>query len=200
MDTHYGFGEKIDKKEKSQLRATIRKRTLKRTPSECWDWLGDHYGKGYGRLRHNGHRISLQRALFMLFYSVKIATGVCILTCPLKRDCANPEHIGPGTSDDFGLKSLRRRQLKRTKSARSELCREAIEKIYLSDKKAYLLAKNHNTRVSYVRDIWEEKIHQDITGPLKEMKDGKRGYDEVQKLRSNDQEKQNDCSYENMQG
>lgn len=65
---------------------------INKEPNGCYQWLGDKYGNGYGRIQINGIRMSAHRLGYMLGIGSIPAGHIVHHKCTNKL-CVNPDHL-----------------------------------------------------------------------------------------------------------
>lgn len=87
-----------------QLEQRFWQKVDKRTPTECWEWLGSK-GKGYGRFYVNGHVYQATVVSYILHCRVDPNNLFMCHACD-NRGCVNPHHLWPGTNQDNMLDAV----------------------------------------------------------------------------------------------
>lgn len=102
--------------------------------SSCWNWNGDRYDSGYGRLRdRNKRQVRAHRFFYEQVYGV-IPEGLCALHKCDNRACVNPDHIFVGTKKDNMQDCLKKKRHKYIAhhgedNGMSKLSKEKVTKI-----------------------------------------------------------------------
>ncbi len=71
----------------------------RRSPDECWPWLGTHADRGYGRFGLSDPRrnVPAHRLAGELYYGETMSPELNALHSCDNPPCCNPHHIRPGT-------------------------------------------------------------------------------------------------------
>ena len=86
-------------------------------PNDCWEWLGDTYGSGYGRWRSEGaHRTAYKMS------AGPIPDGMLVLHSCDNRLCVRPDHLSLGTHSDNMTQALKRGRAKMPYNYNQTLC------------------------------------------------------------------------------
>lgn len=167
------------------LQKRIDKKTLKRRPNECWPWLGYINQDGEARVWVNDEigSISVPNALY-LARGEKIPQGKEALSCPILKDCANPDHHSLADRSEIAdrilwKKGLHRRPPRRGGPSR-KLSDEQVKQIFLSNEETKVLAERYGVTAGQISNIRAGRTHSELTEILRpaqprERKDGRSG-------------------------
>lgn len=132
------------------------KYTQKRSPDECWLWLGALNPKGYGWAWHGrrAHRVS-----WMLHHG-PIPNGLLVChSCDNPR-CVNPKHLWLGTSADNQADKARKGRAARrpgSKHPLAKLTEEWVLAIRASAEPTDKIANRFGVSVACIRDVRSRK-------------------------------------------
>ena len=69
------------------------------TESECWEWRGNRFHKGYAQIRYQGKTRSGHRLAYETWVG-PIPEGMLIMHICDNPPCINPDHLRVGTNDE----------------------------------------------------------------------------------------------------
>jgi hypothetical protein len=130
----------------------------KRSPTECWPWLGCRCSKGYGRLGIRGLNLRAPRVAWMIAFDRNIPEGLIVLHRCDTPACVNPSHLAIGTIRDNALDAKLRGRL-RSKGTRGEqhgrtkLTDDIIRSIRSSGERHSVIASRYGLNRSTVSKI-----------------------------------------------
>ena len=143
------------------------------SPDDCWQWLGDKTGNGYGQLyiRYNrkSYYYSAHRVSFVLANGYE-PDDMVLHSCD-NRACCNPAHLRAGSHADNMLdRTIRSRGNHPVGSAVgvSKLTEAQVEEIYKLRKTnlATNVAKKYNVSGMDIGDIWGKRRWVHLTDRL----------------------------------
>lgn len=123
-------------------------RTDKRDPHECWIWMGEKDGKGYGRFNIANKTERAHRVSWVLTVG-PIPPGWCICHECDNRPCVNPAHLFIGTKADNNADMV----AKGRRRGPAKLTPEQADTIRSSKEQSILLARRFGVTADIIRRI-----------------------------------------------
>lgn len=141
---------------------------------DCWNWKGNHFKQGYGRMYH--HSIKEPKA-HRLSYTINIGIipdGLLVCHTCGNRSCVNPNHLYAGTNDD-NMKDLANSGILKGENNPASKLTEfnvlQIRRMYdKGDKNTYELAKMFNVSQLLISQVVRGVAWKHVGGPLKKIK------------------------------
>lgn len=154
---------------KSTLKERLEKNQWKRKRNQCWPWLRyiDSYGNGRIWASNEEGSITVQNAVWRVL-GRSLLPGEKVLSCPILKDCTNPDHISSGKGTDIGdrilwKKGLKRHVPKEKVPIERKLSDEQVRQIFLSKETSHKLAEQYGISQPMVVQIWTKKKYRRIT-------------------------------------
>ncbi len=125
---------------------------------DCWEWVGDHIKKGYGRLRLGGRNFLAHRVSFFLANGELPSDLIIRHTCN-NPPCCNPNHLKSGTcADNTRDRIVSGRSIRGEQNCISVLTEEFVTAIKIACKTPFpgqikLLAKKYKVHVNTIQTI-----------------------------------------------
>lgn len=158
------------------LLTRIEQKQQRRGAHQCWPWLGFINGDGEARIWLDDERgsISVPAALFIA-RGIPIPPGKEALSCPILKDCSNPDHVSLATRDVIADRILWSKGLTRRnyggpigpRRPRRKLSDEQVRQIYLSKAPTSELAEKYDVTQGQISNIRAGRLHKHITEPLR---------------------------------
>jgi hypothetical protein len=140
----------------------------RRGPRECWPYLRYIDPGGIAKFWYQGEAVPAYRVVWLLTHG-KIPDGKVAMSCPILKDCCNPEHVGIGTRKDVAERSRWKRGRKpkppKEKKVR-KLTDEQVRQIFLSEEGATIVANQYGVSQTLVSLIRHRKKYQRITNGM----------------------------------
>lgn len=132
----------------------------KRSPAECWPWLGHANTSGYGRLLDYGRVVLAHRVSFFIANG-SIPDGMCVCHHCDNRLCVNPTHLFLGTPGDNNTDRHRKGRSgshKGEANGRAKLTTHDVLAIRASTVRTGLLAQEYGVGLTAIREIRSRRM------------------------------------------
>jgi len=146
--------------------------------NDCWNWKGNHFKQGYGRMYHHSTKEGKAHRLSYMINTGEIPEGALVCHTCNNKSCVNPKHLYVGTNDDNMRDLANSGILKGEKNPASKLTVFEvlrIRRIYAKrGKNTYELSKQYNVSQILISQIIRGVSWKHVGGPLKQSTPGKR--------------------------
>lgn len=136
----------------------------KRSPDECWEWIGKKTRDGYGSLHRNGKAYSAHRASYEISAGKSPAGFVVMHTCD-NPACVNPAHLRLGTIVDNMQDMIAKGRQSKTYSKRTRLTEAQVVEIrrsFLSGESKMSLSRRFGVVAKTIRQIVRYEIWKNV--------------------------------------
>lgn len=153
---------------RGSLRKRIESKVWRRRSNSCWPWLAHLDKEGYARIWVNNEIGStLAHSVLYALNNGPPPAGFVVLTCPLLKDCMNPDHLGIGHSEDVGDRILWKKGLERLTQRKREKPRKLtdgqVRSIFSSTESTSTLAEQYKVTPSTISNIRAGRMYKRIT-------------------------------------